>query len=217
MAALLSPTGGQEERDKELLRCIFRLLCGRGALQPLQDTRGLRALPPTRARIELLRNGKLHLTAWQDKLWNLSFSAWIVLHLMGTKGNTKERKSNFKALPEDGEGSGRTSISKSVPNTSVQAAGSAQAWLTHTTVTAQDLEAQLRAQTAGPAAPKEREIKGQTRNACLLQTQSTQLYTAQAKLLKSKLLQMTMVFWYSRAIGSARIYEGMKVKTLFLH
>lgn len=136
---------------------------------------------------------------------------------MGTKGNTNKRKSSFKALPEDGEGGSRTSISKSVSNTSVRAAGSAQALLTHTTVTAQDLEAQLRAQTAGPAATKEREIKEQTRNACPFQTQSAQLYTVQAKLLKSKLLQMTMVFWNSRAIGSARIYEGMKVKTLFLH
>lgn len=94
---------------------------------------------------------------------------------MGTKGNTNKRKSSFKTLPEDGKGSGRTSTSKSVPNTSLWAAGSAQALLTQTTVTAQDLEAQLRAQTAGTAATKEREMKAQTRNACPFQTQSTQL------------------------------------------
>lgn len=163
------------------------------------------------------RNSKLHLAAWQDKLWNLSFSHWIVLHVMGTKGNTNKRKSSFKAPPEDGKGSSRTSISKSVANTSLRAAGSAQALLTHTTVTAQDLEAQLRAQTAGPAATKERGIKAQTRNACPFQTQSAQLYTVQAKFLKSTLLQMTMVFWYSVVIGSVKIYEGMNVKTLFLH
>lgn len=181
-------------------------------------TRGVSPCSAAHARSDRAppRNGKLHLTAWQDKLWNLSFSGWIVLHVMGTKGNANKRKSSFKGLPEDGKGSSRTSISNSVPKTSLWAAGSAQALLTHTTVTAQDLEAQLRAQTAGPAAIKEREIKAQTRNACPFPTQSTQRYAVQVKLWKSKLLQITMVFWCSRAIGSIRIYEGMKAKTLFL-